>query len=87
MVKWYDAGAGRGFLRRDDGPDVEVRDEWLAAPGALVEGQTVEFELLKAPGGFHSREVRVLAPSPDDPFSGRSGPNPLRRADRDPTTG
>lgn len=94
MVKWYDAGAGRGFLRRDDGPDVEVRAEWLAAPGepGLVEGAAVEFELLKTHGGFRSRSVRVVGPAPDDPFAGRpergsphrDSPRP---ADGDPTTG
>lgn len=104
MVKWYDASAGRGFLRRDDGPDVEVRAEWLEAPGEppLVEGETVEFELLKTHGGFRSRSVRVLAPAPDDPFAGRphgdsagrdsagrdsAGPNSPRPADRDPSIG
>lgn len=94
VVKWYDASAGRGFLRRDDGPDVEVRAEWLAAPGEprLVEGETVEFELLKTHGGFRSRSVRVVAPAPDDPFAGQPGrdssrPTSPRTPDRDPAIG
>lgn len=94
VVKWYDASAGRGFLRRDDGPDVEVRAEWLAASGEarLVEGETVEFELLKTHGGFRSRSVRVIAPAPDDPFAGQpgrdsSGPTSPRSPDRDPAIG
>lgn len=99
VVKWYDAGAGRGFLRRDDGPDVEVRAEWLTAPGGpgLVEGEAVEFELLKTHGGFRSRSVRVLGPAPDDPFAGQPRPDSpgpdspgrdsAHAADHDPTTG
>lgn len=69
VVKWYDAATGRGFIRRDDGPDVEAPASSIAVPGPaeLVEGQTVEFEVLPARGGFLAREVRVIAPSPESP--------------------
>ena len=69
VVKWYDTQAGRGFIRRDDGPDVEAPASSIAVPGPpeLVEGQAVEFEVLPARGGFLARDIRVIAPSSESP--------------------
>ena len=64
VVKWYDRQRGEGFIQRFEGPDVHVPSSALADrdPGFLIEGQAVEFELLKVPGGFRARGVRVVAP-------------------------
>ena len=61
-VKWYDRQRGEGFIQRFEGPDVHVPSSALAdrEPGFLIEGQAVEFELLKIPGGFRARGVRVV---------------------------
>lgn len=62
VVKWYDRQRGEGFIQRFEGPDVHVPSAALAdrEPGFLIEGQAVEFELLKIPGGFRARGVRVV---------------------------
>ena len=64
VVKWYDRDQGEGFIQRFEGPDVHVPRSALMdpEPGFLVEGQAVEFELLKIPGGFRARGVRVVQP-------------------------
>lgn len=64
VVKWYDRQRGEGFIQRYEGPDVHVPSSALLdrEPGFLIEGQAVEFELLKIPGGFRARGVRVLDP-------------------------
>lgn len=63
-VKWYDRQRGEGFIQRFEGPDVHVPSSVLAdrEPGFLIEGQSVEFELLKISGGFRARAVRVVGP-------------------------
>ena len=63
VVKWYDRNRGEGFIQRFDGPDVHVPSSALLdpEPGFLIEGQAVEFELLKIPGGFRAGGVRVVA--------------------------
>ena len=67
VVKWYDRRRGEGFIQRFAGPDVHVPASALLdrEPGFLVEGQSVEFELLKIPGGFRARSVRVVASAPE----------------------
>lgn len=62
VVKWYDRQRGEGFIQRFEGPDVHVPSSALLdrEPGFLIEGQAVEFELLKIPGGFRARGVRVV---------------------------
>ena len=63
VVKWYDRNRGEGFIQRFEGPDVHVPSRALLdpEPGFLIEGQAVEFELLKIPGGYRARGVRVVA--------------------------
>lgn len=63
-VKWYDRQRGEGFIQRFEGPDVHVPSSALVdpEPGFLIEGQVVEFELLKISGGFRARHVRVIDP-------------------------
>ena len=64
VVKWYDRRRREGFLLRSEGPDVHVPESALLdpEPGFLVEGQAVEFELVKISGGFRARAVRVRDP-------------------------
>ena len=66
IVKWYDAKEGRGFIQRDEGPDVLLPASALgpARPVAPVEGQAVEFEMFAIPGGFRARNVRVVGAAP-----------------------
>ncbi len=72
-VKWYDPRRGEGYILRVEGPDVHVPASALLDPdpGFLIEGQSVEFELLKIPGGFRAKGVRVVgwgsAAPPNDP--------------------
>ena len=64
VVKWYDRDRGEGFIQRFQGPDVHVPRSALLGqePGFLIEGQSVEFELLQIPGGYRARGVRVVEP-------------------------
>ena len=67
VVKWYDRRRGEGFIQRFEGPDIHVPGSALLdpEPGFLIEGQAVEFELLKISGGFRARGVRVVASGPN----------------------
>ncbi len=75
-VKWYDPEMGEGFIQREEGPDVHVPQSALgdAAPGFLVEGQAVEFEMFAIPGGFRARNVRVIGTGEDWPQIRRPRP-------------
>ncbi len=66
-MKWYDRQRGEGFIQRFEGPDVHVPSSALLdpEPGFLIEGQAVQFELLKISGGFRARGVRVVASGPN----------------------
>ena len=73
VVKWYDRRRGEGFIQRFEGPDVHVPSRALLdpEPGFLVEGQAVEFELLKIPGGFRARSVHVTGAGSNAPDRGK----------------
>ncbi|WP_312008451.1 cold-shock protein [Nocardioides alcanivorans] len=60
-VKWYDAEKGFGFLSREDGPDVYVRDEALPeGVKTLKPGTRVEFGIAQGRRGEQALQVRVL---------------------------
>lgn len=60
-VKWYDAEKGFGFLSREDGEDVYVRDSALpAGVTALKPGMRVEFGIAQGRKGDQALQVRVL---------------------------
>jgi cold shock protein len=60
-VKWYDAEKGFGFLSREDGPDVYVRDEALPeGVKTLKPGTRVEFGVAQGRRGEQALQVRVL---------------------------
>ncbi|MBU0492032.1 MAG: cold-shock protein [Chloroflexi bacterium] len=64
IVKWFSAGKGYGFIKRDWGEDVLVRwEEITRSEGGfpkLEEGQRVEFTVEDAPGGPRAVDVVVL---------------------------
>ena len=63
-VKWYDAEKGFGFLSRDEGPDVYVRNDALpAGVTALKAGTRVEFGIVQGKRGDQALQVRLLEPS------------------------
>lgn len=64
-VKWYDAEKGFGFLSREDGDDVYVRESNLPeGVTTLKAGTRVEFGILSGRKGDQAHQVRVIdAPS------------------------
>ena len=64
-VKWYDAEKGFGFLSREDGDDVYVRDSSLPeGVTTLKAGTRVEFGILSGRKGDQAHQVRVLDAPP-----------------------
>jgi CspA family cold shock protein len=63
-VKWYDAEKGFGFLSKDGGGDVYVRNDALpAGVGALKAGTRVEFGIVQGRRGDQALQVRLLEPT------------------------
>ncbi|KMT56831.1 cold-shock protein [Pseudomonas fildesensis] len=61
-VKWFNAEKGFGFITQDDGkPDLFVHFSAIESDGykTLVEGQSVEFEVVEAPKGQQAAKVRL----------------------------
>jgi cold shock protein len=64
-VKWYDAEKGFGFLSKDEGGDVYVRNDALPAGLATLKpGTRVEFGLVQGRKGDQALQVRLLDPPP-----------------------
>ena len=62
-VKWYDAEKGFGFLSKDDGGDVYVRNDALPAGTATLKpGTRVEFGLVQGRKGDQALQVRLVDP-------------------------
>lgn len=60
-VKWYDAEKGFGFLSREDGDDVYVRESNLPeGVTTLKAGTRVEFGVLSGRKGDQAHQVRLL---------------------------
>ncbi len=63
-VKWYDAEKGFGFLSREEGPDVYVRNDALPeGVTTLKAGTRVEFGIVQGKRGDQALQVRLLEPS------------------------
>ncbi|HET6651901.1 MAG TPA: cold-shock protein [Nocardioides sp.] len=63
-VKWYDAEKGFGFLSKDDGGDVYVRNDALPAGVTTLKGGTrVEFGIVQGRRGDQALQVRLLEPT------------------------
>lgn len=63
-VKWYDAEKGFGFLSKDEGGDVYVRNDALpAGVTSLKAGTRVEFGIVQGRRGDQALQVRLLEPT------------------------
>ena len=64
-VKWFNSDKGYGFIEREDGPDVFVRNTSLPTEGwrtlgTLKEGQEVEFSIEDSPNGPQAADVILV---------------------------
>lgn len=63
-VKWYDAEKGFGFLSKDEGGDVYVRNDALPeGVTSLKAGTRVEFGIVQGRRGDQALQVRLLEPA------------------------
>jgi CspA family cold shock protein len=63
-VKWYDAEKGFGFLSKDEGGDVYVRNDALPSGVATLKpGTRVEFGIVQGRRGDQALQVRLLEPT------------------------
>jgi len=62
-VKWFNNSKGYGFIGRDDGPDVFVHYSAILGEGyrSLMEGDSVEFEIVQGPKGPQASNVNKTA--------------------------
>jgi len=58
-VKWFNERKGYGFIEREDGDDVFVHYQAIQGDGfkTLVEGQSVEFDIVEGPKGQQAANV------------------------------
>jgi len=58
-VKWFNDIKGFGFITLEGGDDVFVHHSAISGDGfkTLIEGQTVEFEVLEGPKGLQATDV------------------------------
>ncbi len=58
-VKWFNAQKGFGFINRGDGNDIFVHYSQIQDTGyrILIEGEEVEFDLVKTERGDQARNV------------------------------
>ena len=62
-VKWFSDAKGYGFITQDDGGgDVFVHHTAIIFEGfrTLVEGQKVEFDVVRGPKGLQAQNVRPI---------------------------
>ncbi len=60
-VKWFNERKGFGFIEAENGSDVFVHFSAIQGSGfkTLQEGQTVSFEIQKAPKGLSAANVKA----------------------------
>ena len=58
-VKWFNNSKGYGFIGQDKGPDVFVHYSAIVDDGyrSLMEGDSVEFEIVQGPKGPQAANV------------------------------
>ena len=69
VVKWFDAKKGFGFIEVEGGgKDIFVHFSALQMDGykSLEQGQSVEFEKVKADKGEQAKDVKILDPNIKD---------------------
>lgn len=77
-VKWYDNEKGFGFLTKDEGGDVYVRESALpAGTSALKAGTRVEFGIVEGRKGDQALQVRLLDPPPSLSKASRKSPEQM----------
>ena len=77
-VKWYDAEKGFGFLSKDEGGDVYVRNDALpAGVSSLKAGTRVEFGIVQGRRGDQALQVRLLEPTQSVSKSMRKKPGDM----------
>lgn len=61
-VKWFNTSKGFGFISRDSGDDIFVHFRAIRGDGhrVLVEGQRVEFSVLRRDKGLQAEDVLIL---------------------------
>jgi cold shock protein len=61
-VKWFNNAKGYGFLGQNDGPDVFVHFSAILGEGyrTLLEGESVEFEIVQGAKGLQAANVRKM---------------------------
>ena len=61
-VKWFNDAKGFGFIEREDGTDVFVHFKAIIGDGyrKLVEGEQVEFSVVKGQKGLQAQDVVKL---------------------------
>lgn len=61
-VKWFNTAKGFGFISRDSGDDIFVHFRAIRGEGhrALVEGQRVEFAVVRRDKGLQAEDVDIL---------------------------
>ena len=59
IVKWFNNQKGYGFITMEDGTDIFVHYSSILTEGykTLVEGQYVEFELVRTDKGLQAKNV------------------------------
>ncbi|MBI4532112.1 MAG: cold-shock protein [Candidatus Latescibacteria bacterium] len=58
-IKWFSDSKGYGFIAQEHGPDVFVHYSAIQGGGfrSLVEGERVEFEVVRGPKGDQASNV------------------------------
>ncbi|MFB9887897.1 cold-shock protein [Balneatrix alpica] len=61
-VKWFNETKGFGFIAQENGPDVFAHFSAIVSSGfkTLVEGQQVQFTVVKGQKGLQAENIQVL---------------------------